>query len=75
MPTRFGIILDDFMKKIGYLTRGFMDLEQREQDLAIREFGELSKEKDDWLYSLRDGRVFAQENEEGSYTMMLPEEY
>ena len=52
-----------------------MGLEQREQDIAIREFGELSKEKDDWLYSLRDGRVFAQENEEGSYTMMLPEEY
>ncbi len=64
-----------FMKKIGYLTRGFMGLEQREQDLAIREFGELSKEKDDWLYSLREGRVFAQENDEGSYTMMLPEEY
>ena len=64
-----------FMKKIGYLTRGFMGLEQREQDLAIREFEELSKEKDDWLYWLRDGRVFAQENEEGSYTMMLPEEY
>jgi hypothetical protein len=35
-----------FMKEIGYLTRGFMGLEQREQDLAIREFGELSKEKD-----------------------------
>ena len=64
-----------FMKKICYLTRGFMGLEQREQDLAIREFGELSKEKDDWLYSLSDGRVFAQENEKGSYTMMLPEEY
>ena len=70
-----GIILGDFMKKIGYLTRGFMGWEQRDQDLAIKEFEELSREKDDWLYSFRGGKVFVQENEEGSYTMILPEEY
>jgi hypothetical protein len=62
-------------RRISYVTRGFMELPEAEQLSAIREFEALSKERDDWLYSLRDGRVYTQENEEGSYTLMLSEEY
>jgi hypothetical protein len=62
-------------KKIGYLTKGFLTLPAEEQVLAIRELKTLVFLKEDWLYSLRDGKVFAQENEEGSYTLMLAEEY
>jgi hypothetical protein len=63
------------MKRIGYVTRGFTELPPDEKALAILEFDLVSSNKNDWLYSLRGGSVFAQENEEGTYTLMLAEEY
>jgi hypothetical protein len=75
MPSGFGNSVGDSMKKIGYATRGFIELPPDEQALAILEFDLVSSNKDDWLYSLRDGRVFAQENEQGTYTLMVVEEY
>jgi hypothetical protein len=62
-------------KKIGYVTSGFQQLPVGEQQLAIDEFQAISKEKNDWIYSLLEGDVFAQLNEQGSYTIMLYEEY
>ncbi|MBW1731425.1 MAG: hypothetical protein JRJ75_11125 [Deltaproteobacteria bacterium] len=41
----------------------------------MKEFHRLSAERGDWFYSLKGGRIFAQENEEGSYTLVLAEEY
>jgi hypothetical protein len=63
------------MKKIGYATSGFLGLPHETQLKAVIEFERVSGEKDDWLYTLMDNKIFAQENEEGSYTIMLAEEY
>jgi hypothetical protein len=72
-----GILSSVIMKKkiIGYATRGFAELPLFEQVLSLKEFADAVMEKDDWLYSLRDGKVYAQINEEGTYTIMLSEEY
>ena len=54
---------------------GFQGLPIEKQRLAVKEFEEVSREKEDWLYTLLDGEVFAQLNELGSYTLMKSEEY
>jgi hypothetical protein len=56
-------------------SKGFAELPLFEKVLAITEFADASIEKDDWIYTLRGGKIYAQQNEEGSYTMMLAEEY
>ena len=57
------------------MTVGFQGLPIEKQRLAVMEFEEVSMRKEDWLYSLLDGEVYAQLNELGSYTLMKSEEY
>ena len=63
------------MKIIAYATRGFLALPLEDQIKAINEFEEASVKRDDWHYTLLDKKVFAQLNEEDTYTIMLAEEY
>jgi len=45
------------------VTAGFQKLPPEKQRLAIKEFQEVSRKGEDWIYSLLDGDVFAQLNE------------
>lgn len=62
-------------KEITYQTPGFAALDEGQRQSALAEFESQAKERDDWFYSLCDGLVFAVENEESSYTVMLADEY
>ncbi|MFH1443587.1 MAG: hypothetical protein ABIG96_06140 [Candidatus Micrarchaeota archaeon] len=62
-------------KKVNALTRGFLSLSEFEQKSALVEFWAKSRQKEDWFYSLLKGKVFAADNGEGGYTLMLAEEY
>jgi hypothetical protein len=62
-------------KRANFVTRNFLTLPPNEQLLALTEFLRVSLRNDDWFYALRDGSVFAVENETGSYTLMLAEDY
>jgi hypothetical protein len=72
-----GMLSSVIMEKkiIGYATKGFAELPLFEQVLSLKEFADAVMEKDDWLYSLREGKVYAQMNKEGTYTIMLAGEY
>jgi len=63
------------LKQANYVTRNFSLLPRQEQVEASAEFYRASLRTEDWIYSLKDGRIFAAENETGGYTLMLAEDY
>ena len=66
---------DYISREIGYVTAGFQKLPLEKQQLAIKEFQEVSRKRVDWIYSLLGGEALAELNDESSYTLMKSEEY
>jgi hypothetical protein len=64
-------------KFIGIWTRGMMDQPSELREQVEIAFNALTKEKDDWFYSveINGKRYFIADNGEFGYTAMLPEEY